>query len=485
MRFRYAICSVLAFCGAIGASLDAADWPQWRGPGGNAVAPDETLPIKWTATENIAWKAPLAGAGVSTPIVSGDRVFVTSQIGAGVRREGNHPRLVQGSDATAQGERALAGAAVSDPSKTFFAVEAFARTDGKRLWERRIEAEGTLTPVHDKHNLATPSPVSDGTHVFAWFGTGQMLALNGDGTIVWQRHLGKEIAPFDIQWGHGSSPALYNDLLILLCDHSSASYLLALDKKTGKERWKVDRGKGRSSYSTPLVIEGPFGAEVIVNSSERIDAYDPRTGTFLWHTGDANRFPIPSPVFQDGVIYASRGYRSGPYMAIRPGGRGDISATHVAWLVGTGAPYVSSILYYDPTPARATQRERAGGIVYMANDVGVLTAVDAATGERIWQERVDGVFSASPVAGAGHVYFVSENGDTVVLEAGVPAARSVRGGVEAGVPAARSVRGGEEAGRPPQIVSRNSIGERAVASPAIANGRIFIRTDSSLFCVGR
>ena len=182
---------------------------------------------------------------------------------------------------------------------------------------------------------------------------------------------------------------------------------------------------------------------MIVNSSERIDAYDARTGEFLWYTGDANRFPIPSPVVHEGVIYASRGYRSGPYMAIKPGGRGDITSTHVVWQVGTGAPYVSSLLYYD-------------GAVYMANDVGVLTVIDAATGQRIWQERVDGVFSASPVAGAGHVYFVSENGETIVLKAG----------------------------RQPQVVARNAIGSRAVASPAISNGQIFIRTDDQLFCIG-
>jgi outer membrane protein assembly factor BamB len=311
------------------------------------------------------------------------------------------------------------------------------------VWERRIEAEGELTPVHDKHNLASPSPVSDGSLVFAWFGTGQIVAVDQTGTIAWQRHLGKEIAPFDIQWGHGSSPIVYRDLLILLCDQPSASYILALDKATGRERWKTDRGKGRSSYSTPLVVEGDFGAELIVNSSERIDAYDPRTGAFLWHTGGTNRFPIPSPVFHNGVIYASRGYRSGPYMAIRPGGRGDVSATRMVWQVATGAPYVSSLLHYE-------------GVVYMANDVGVLTAVDATSGERLWQERVDGVFSASPVAGGGHVYFVSENGETVVVKAG----------------------------RQPQVVGRNPIAERAVASPAISNGQIFIRTDQHLFAIG-
>jgi len=441
MRLRLFLSLLVVTLG--GAVLGAADWPQWRGPGASGVAPDRTLPTRWSATENIAWKAPIAGVGVSTPIVSGDRVFVTSQIGAGVRREGNHPRLVQGGDATAQGERALGAGHPADSGKTFFVVEAFARAGGKRQWERRIEAEGPLTPVHDKHNLATPSPVSDGSLVFAWFGTGQIAALDREGAVVWQRHLGKEIAPFDIQWGHGSSPTLYDDLLILLCDQPSASYLLALDKRTGKDRWKADRGKGRSSYSTPLIVNGPARAEVIVNSSERIDAYDARTGEFLWFTGDANRFPIPSPIVHEGIIYASRGYRSGPYMAIKPGGRGDISATHVAWQVGTGAPYVSSLLYYE-------------GVVYMANDVGVLTAIDAATGQRLWQERVDGVFSASPVAGAGHVYFVSENGETVVLKAG----------------------------RQPQVIARNGIGARAVASPAISNGQIFIRTDDQLFCIG-
>jgi outer membrane protein assembly factor BamB len=430
----------------LGVASLAADWPHWRGPNASGVSPDGTLPISWSATDGIAWKAPIAGTGVSTPIVSGDRVYVTSQIGAGIRREGNHPRLVQGADAAAQGERALGVdvAAAADPSKTFFVVEAFARADGKRVWERRVEATGTLTPVHDKHNLATPSPVTDGTLVFAWFGTGQVVALDRAGAVVWQRHLATENGAFDIQWGHGSSPVIYGDLLILLCDQPARSYLLAIDKKTGKDRWKADRGQGRSSYSTPLVIEGAFGTEVIVNSTERIDSYDAKTGAFLWHMGESSRFAVPSPVFHDGVIYASRGYRSGPYMAIKPGGRGDVTSTQTIWRVATGAPYCSSLLYYDR-------------IVYMATDVGVLTAVDAATGERVWQERVDGVFSASPVAGGGHVYFVSENGETVVVKAG----------------------------RTPQIVARNAVGERAVASPAISKGQIFIRTDKHVFAVGR
>ena len=426
------------------AQTRGTDWPSWRGPNGG-VAADRSLPTQWSASENIAWKAPIAGAGVSTPIVSGDRVYVTSQIGAGVRREGNHPRLVQGADAASQGERALGTtAAPTDPARTTFVVEAFNRADGTRVWERRIDAAGDLTPVHDKHNLASSSPVSDGSLVFAWFGTGQLVALDRTGAIVWQRHLATENGAFDIQWGHGSSPALHGDLLILLCDQPAQSYLLAIDKATGKDRWKADRGKGRASYSTPVIVQGAFGTEIVVNSTERIDGYDAANGTLLWHAGETSRFAVPTPVFHNGVIYASRGYRSGPYMAIKPGGRGDVNASQVLWRVATGAPYVSSLLHYD-------------GVVYMANDVGVLTAVDAASGERVWQQRVDGVFSASPVGGGGHVYFVSENGDTVVVKAG----------------------------RAPQVVGRNALGERAVASPAIAGGRLFIRTDKHVFAIGR
>jgi outer membrane protein assembly factor BamB len=432
-----------AFAIALTASLSAADWPQWRGPRGTGATDEKNLPVTWNATENVAWRAPLGGVGVSSPIVSGDRVFVTSQIGTGVRRAGNHPRLAQGSGAV--GERALAaGQGGPADDRTFFVVEAFSRSDGKRLWQHRLEATGPLPGVHDKHNLASPSPVTDGQMVYAWFGTGQIVALDMNGKAVWQRHLGQEIAPFDINWGHASSPTLFGDTVLLLCDHAPASYLLAVDKKTGKERWRVDRGKGRMSYTTPFVVESPTGPELIVNSSQRVDAYDPRTGAFLWHVGGSNQFPIPAPTFHDGVIYMTRGYRSGPYMAIRPGGRGDISSSHVVWEVPTGAPYISSLVYHE-------------GILYMASDVGAVTAIDAATGRRIWQQRVEGIFSASPVAADGKVYFVSETGETIVLKAG----------------------------RQAEILARNDVGERLIASPAISNGQIFLRSDDRLFAIGK
>ena len=426
-------------------SVAAADWPQWRGPNGTGATKETNLTVRWSASENVLWKAPIGGLGVSTPIVSGDRVFVTSQIGASVRREGNHPRLVQGGNAAAAGERELGASRKSETAaqKTFFLVESFSRENGARLWQYRVEAQGTLPGVHDKHNLASPSPVTDGQMVYAWFGTGQLVALDTNGKLVWSRHLGQEISPFEVIWGHSSSPTLYEDLLILLCDHEPVSYLLAVDKRTGKERWRADRGKGKMSYSTPLVVNTPSGPELIVNSSERVDAYDPRTGAHLWFTGGTNRFPIPMPVFHDGLIYMSRGYRSGPYLAIRPGGRGDVSKSHVVWETATGAPYISSLVFN-------------AGLIYMATDVGAITVVDAETGQRVFQQRVDGIFSASPVAGDGKIYFVSETGETIVLQGG----------------------------RTPTVLARNDLGERAVASPAISNGRIFIRTDDHVFCIG-
>ncbi len=303
----------------------------------------------------------------------GDQVIVTSQSGRGDVRPGNHPSLGQGGDFPE--ERSIGGASGEG---VVFLVESFHRKDGRRLWQYRLPAERTadsLPEVHRKTNLANPSPATDGERVYAWFGTGQMVALDLKGKLVWQKHLAKEYGPYAITWGHSSSPTLYRDTLILQCDHEPASYLLALDKRTGKQVWKADRGKGLRSYSTPIVVPGPGGDELVVNSSLRLEGYDPKTGERLWFYEEPNQFPIHVPSFANGVIYASRGYRSGPYMAIRPGGRGDIKgSTNLLWHVPTGAPYVSSTVHYQ-------------GVVYLASDAGILQAADAETGKRLFQGR--------------------------------------------------------------------------------------------------
>ncbi len=433
---------------ALASTADADNWPQWRGPKGTGIAQEEGLPTRWSSEDDIVWKAPLRGLGVSSPVVWDDRIMLTYQIGRGVLSPGSHPTLVRGPGTDPALERPLGDAAASaaadtEAGRVYFVVAAFHRSDGRQLWEYQLEADEPLPSVHRKANLASASSVTDGSLVYALFGTGQLVALDMNGQLVWERHLGEEYSPFQLQWGHASSPTLYEDLLILLCDHVPAAYLLALDKRTGQEQWKVDRGRNMGSYSTPLVVPGPQGDELIVNSSLRLDAYDPSTGEWLWQAGEPNQFPIGVATYDAGMLYTSRGYRSGPYMAIRLGGRGDVSDTHVEWRVPTGAPYISSILYYD-------------GLIYMANGNGIASGIDPKTGARVWQERIGGIFTASPVAGDGKVYLLSETGETVVLRAG----------------------------RTPQILSRNDLGERSLASPAISNGQLFIRTDQHLVCIG-
>jgi outer membrane protein assembly factor BamB len=430
----------------IASPLNAEDWPQWRGPERNGISNESGLPFRWSAGENMAWKVSLAGLGASSPIIWGDRVFVTSQKGAVPVLQGMQPKLARDDDALASRENPIGGRSMKkdDPgAEVSLIVEAFHRSDGHRLWQYRTKATGEFPQLSEKHNLATPTPVTDGKLVYAWFGSGQIFALDMEGRLVWTRHLGTEYSPFTVQWGHGASPVLYKETLILLCDHPQKSYLLALDKNTGKERWKVDRGKGRVSHSTPLVFTGPKGDELIVNSSERIDAYNPDNGDFLWYTGSQRQTPIPSPVFHNGVIYLSRGYRNSNFLAIKAGGRGDVAAQNILWNAPNGASYVPSILYYQ-------------GLLYVTNEVGVVLCTDAETGNAVWRQRLGGIFFASPVAGDGKVYMVSETGETYVLAAG----------------------------REAKLLATNDLGERFIASPAISNGHLFLRSDSTLFCIG-
>jgi outer membrane protein assembly factor BamB len=368
---------------------------------------------------------------------------VTSQVGTGSRRAGNHPSLVQGADAAGSGERNLGATSASTDVR--FALTAYRWSNGTRAWQHELGAEAPLVAVHDKHNLSTPSPVTDGQTVIGWFGTGQVVAVDAaSGKPLWSKHLGKEYGVFEINWGHSSSPVLHADLAIFPCYHESGSYLLALDKRTGAVRWKRDRDAGAHSYSTPLVVTHDGKATLVLNTSRAVEGYDPATGSPLWRVVEENRFPIPMPVHHQGVLYLSRGYRSSPYLAIRLGGSGDVSSSHVVWRTPTGAPYVSSLLYYD-------------GLLYMATEMGIVSAIDPANGQTVWRERLGGVFTASPVAGDGKVFLVSETGETIVLRAG----------------------------RKPEILARNPLDAHLVASPAISRGRIFLRGDNELIAIGR
>jgi outer membrane protein assembly factor BamB len=426
-------------------ALLAEDWPQWRGPSGNGISSGVGLPSHWSPTENIKWKSSLAGLGASSPIVFGDRIFVTSQKGVVPISKGMQPQLARDDQSLASQENPIGGRNMQkDNSKgeVTLIVEAFHRSDGHQLWKYSMPATGEFPQLHEKHNLATPTPVTDGKLVYAWFGTGQLIALDMSGKLVWSRHLGTEYSPFQIPWGHGGSPILYKESIILLCDHPNKSFLLALDKGSGKERWNVTRGEGRISHSTPLVVPGSERDELIINSSERVDAYNPENGEFLWSFGSQRQTPVPSPVFNNGVIYLSRGYRNSDFLAVKSGGHGDVSKSSVLWNSSSGASYVPSILYYE-------------GLLYITNEVGIVTCADAETGKPVWKERLGGIFFASPTAGDGKIYMVSETGETYVLKAG----------------------------RQARILAKNDLGERFLASPAFSDNQLFLRSDTTLFCI--
>ena len=410
----------------------AQGWPQWRGPTGDGISQSSSAPITWSPLEGVRWKAVLAGQGTSSPIVAGGRVFITGQRGAnpidhrGAQFPGSRPATL----------------APRDTDDVLLVVQALDLRNGESIWTHEFAAEAPLPAVHRNHSWATPSIVTDGHAVFAWFGTGQLVALGLDGRLLWERHLGRDYGPFDLLWGHGSSPVLYGDLIVLQCDHPPDGYLPALDVETGRERWRIDRAAAGRSYGTPVIITHDRRDELIVNSGRRIDAFDPRTGAALWHAGRPVELGVGMPVYRRGILYSARGYSSSPYLAVAMGGAGDVSETHIQWRNATGAPYISSLLFHDD-------------LLYMANENGILTVIDATSGDVVSRGRLGGVFTASPIFAAGHIYFLNEGGETIVLRPGPE----------------------------PEIVARNALGERSLASPAAVDGKILIRTDQSLYCL--
>lgn len=415
---------------ALATTPSAADsWPQWRGPSGRGVSAEQGLPTTWSRTENILWKAEMPGPSASTPIVDGGRVFVTVQVGTGPLQN----MAMRGDDANApvpnEGEY-----------EVLFKLVCYDAKNGEVLWERE-EPASLLAPTHAKHDGASPSCATDGERVYSWYAHGPVSAHDFEGNLLWRRDLAAENGPFDIRWGHASSPVVHGDRLILQCDHANA-YLLALDKLSGEEIWRTSEGLNGRSYSTPLILDTGDREELVCNTQNGISAYDPYTGKLLWTCEGLGRVVSPSPSFADGVIYTSGGSRNSTFLAIRPGGNGDVTESHVVWEKPNGAPYTSSLLY-------------AEGFLFSV-DTSRASCFDAATGELVWRERIGGEYSASPVYADGKVYVVSEAGVTTVFE---PSPEFRR-------------------------LATNDLGERTLASPAIAGGRIFIRTDENLYCIG-
>jgi outer membrane protein assembly factor BamB len=391
----------------------AEDWPRWRGPGGNGVSAEKPLPLHWDATRNVLWKTRIPGEGASSPVVWGDRVFLTA--------------------AEDQGGRRL--------------VYALDRADGKVLWSRAVrDDDPERTSALTGHAAATPA--TDGRRVVAAFGNAGVVCYDAGGKLLWHRRLGS----FDTELGLASSPVLDGDRVFLVCDHdgdrftSFDSFLVALDARTGQDLWRAERrGLGRS-WSTPILAPGARGqTELIVSGQEAVRAYDPGTGRLLWQAPGLTGWVAPSPVFADGLVFATSG-KNGPTLALRPGAVGQASRLpakkRVAWQEPAGGPYVCSPLTYE-------------GCLYVPHETGLLTCRDARSGARHYRERLAGKFTASPVAGDGKVYWTNEDGTTFVLRAGPRF----------------------------EVLARNRLGEMCLASPAVSGGVLFLRTEHHLYAI--
>jgi outer membrane protein assembly factor BamB len=356
-------------------SVPAGQWPQFRGPGGQGHAADKGLPLEWSESRNVAWKTPVAGSGWSSPVVSGERVWVTTAL---VKQEGGRPRGVS--------LRALAFDAAS--GREVVNVEVF-NVD-------RPEA------LNAKNSYASPTPIVEGGRVYVHFGAQGTAALTLSGEIVWKTRL-----EYQSQHGNGGSPVLYRDLLIVNCDGNGGpgdAFVAALDTATGKIRWKTRRREpADQAYTTPLVVRVGDRDQLVSVGAYRATAYEPATGKEIWRVSYENGFSnVPRPVYGHGLVFITTGFMQPALLAVRPDGTGDVTATHVAWTLRRGVPYT-------PSPILV------GEELYYVNDTGIASCVDARTGTVRWHERLGGNYSASPIYADGRIYFVNEEGIATVI----------------------------------------------------------------------
>lgn len=418
----------------------AANWPQWRGPDGSGISNEKNLPAEWSPGKNIKWKTPIAGRGHSSPIVWDKYIFVTTAV------EGEPVSGAKAAKHTIEGKEWVHPDSVGADRQHTFKVVALDRDSGKILWET-VAWEGTpYDNRHRKSSYAASTPATDGKMVYAFFGTEGLYAYDYKGKLAWKAQLGNLAT---LGMGTAASPILYENLVIVQCDEDNgeASFIVALDKKTGKEAWRTPRTKIQVSWSTPLLVRTPKRAELIASGTEFVISYDPATGKELWRHKGLESNAIPSPVANSEMVYVVAGYPAKIAMAIKLGGSGDLTGTpNVPWKYAKGTAYVPSPILY-------------GDYLYLTTDRGILTAIDAKTGEVKYEGGripIPATFTASPVAFEGKILMTSEDGDTFIVKAGPKH----------------------------EILGTNSIGEAVYASPAIADGHIYIRGEKNLYSIG-
>jgi outer membrane protein assembly factor BamB len=420
--------AVLTLVSGLPAAEGDKYWPQWRGPSATGVSQQAKPPLEWSETKNIRWKKEIPGRGHGTPIIWGDLVFLSTAVPAEITGDAAHAPLGR---ATGMHK---------------YVVMALHRKDGRVVWEKVAKEEVPHEGAHQEFGTwASPSVVTDGTHVIASFESRGIYAFDMKGTPVWQKDLGDK--SMRNQFGEGSTPALHGNTLVVVWDHQGQSFIVALDKRTGEERWRTARDE-TDSWSTPLVVEANGRAQVVTGATKQVRSYDLETGKLLWFAAGLTPNPIPSPVASDGLVFLTSGFRGNNLKAVRYAeAKDDITNTPaIVWTLDRDTPYVPSPLLYD-------------GILYLLkSNNGILSAFDAKTGKPHYQvTRVEGapnVF-ASPVGAAGRIYILAQDGTTVVLKHG-PAY---------------------------EPLGQNKLSDAFNASPALVDGEIYLRGAKSLYCV--
>ena len=424
----------------------AQNWPQFRGPGATGVAEGSPQAAKWDASTqtNVRWKTAIPGLSHSSPVVWENKVFVMTAVSSGT-------------DEKKFGLYGDVKPVKEDPKHTY-KVYAVDKRDGKILWER-IAFEGIpKIKRHPKSSHAASTPVTDGKYVIALFGSEGLFAYDLNGKQLWKQDVGVLDAGWfydvDYQWEYASSPIIYKNMVIIQADIQKDSFIAAYDIKNGKLLWKTPREGELPGWGSPTVYEGKTRAELVTAGAKAVRGYDPLTGKELWKLGPMAEIATPTPFAAHDLIYVTSGYRPiQPIYAIKPGASGDLtlkekqtSSEFIAWSKDRGGPYMPTPIVY-------------GDLLYTCSNQGVLTAYNAMSGERIYQERLGGTggaFTASPVAGDGKIYLSSEDGDVFVVKAGPKY----------------------------ELLSKNPVGEVMMATPAISDGLLIVRTVSHLFAFG-
>ncbi len=412
---------------ALASSMAAEeDWPQFRGPNGDGISRSANPPLEWSETKNIAWKMAPPGRGRSSPVLVGNRIWLTAAI------EKNVVRKRIGPDDMQTAEHVGLGAVCLD------------RASGKLLWHVTAFEVEKPPPTHWLNGWATPTPVVEAGRLYCDFGAMGTACLDAEsGKTLWTQRL-----PIDHMVGPGSSPVLYKDLLVLVRDGCDQQYVAALDKKTGQTAWKTPRppiearADMRKAFSTPVLVEEGGETHLVCVGARWVVSYEPATGKEVWRVRHSNGWSLaPRPVVGNGLVCICTGANVPQLVAIRLGGQGDVTATHIAWRVSdTPFPLMSSPLL-------------VGKEIYSVNDEGIVLCLDALTGQTLWRTRLGGTAMAAPVYAAGRVYFWGRDGKTVVLKAG----------------------------RQMEKLAESQLGGTIVASPAIVGNAIFLRTDTHLY----